>query len=408
MPASCSCRPIPESAPPTSPNTQLRDLALNGRNIHDLAKLIPGVAQPGGANEVSNLSAIGSYSINGNRVTMKDMSIDGSSVTRTDQQAQQVTINPDAVGEVKVLTSNYQAEYGKAGGGIVTVTTKGGGRDFHVDARWFHRHDSLNANSYFNNLSGRPRALYRYNYYGFDVSGPVYIPKSAFNRSKSKLFFFYNEEWYKQLMPQASAQNVEMPTALERNGDFSQSVNGNGAPIIVRDSGNCLGTSGSGTALPFPGNVIPKSCFFPGAQAVLNLFPTPNTSIGGNQYNYTSQVSSHYPRREDIVRVDYLLNDKNRLSGRLINNYDDQVLVYGTTTLSDELPDAGSGGPQRLGLQLRVHVHEHHLTHSDQRSHLRTRQVRHQHRAPPPMAFREPLPASIRRCCSPTPTSRMT
>ena len=108
---------------------------------------------------------------------MKDMSIDGSSVTRTDQQAQQVTINPDAVGEVKVLTSNYQAEYGKAGGGIVTVTTKGGGRDFHVDARWFHRHDSLNANSFFNNVAGRPRSLYRYNYYGFDVSGPIYLPK---------------------------------------------------------------------------------------------------------------------------------------------------------------------------------------------------------------------------------------
>ena len=137
--------------------TQLRDLALNGRNIHDLAKLIPGVSQPGGANEVSNLSAIGSYQINGSRVTMKDMSIDGSSITRTDQQAQQVTINPDAVGEIKILTSNYQAEYGKAAGGIVTVTTKGGGQDFHVDARYFRRHDSLNANSYFNNLQGHPR-----------------------------------------------------------------------------------------------------------------------------------------------------------------------------------------------------------------------------------------------------------
>ncbi len=193
---------------------QLRDIALNGRNIHDLAKIIPGVAQPGGANEVSNLSAIGSYSINGTRVTMKDMSIDGSSVTRTDQQAQQITINPDAVSEVKILTSNYQAEFGKAGGGIVTVTTKGGSQDFHADARWFHRNDSLNANSYFNNLAAHPRALYRYNYYGFDVSGPIYLPKwlGGFNRSRNKLFFFYNEEWYNQLTPQASAINVEMPT----------------------------------------------------------------------------------------------------------------------------------------------------------------------------------------------------
>jgi hypothetical protein len=336
--------------------TQLRDLALNGRNIHDLAKLIPGVSQPGGANEVSNLSAIGSYQINGARVTMKDMSIDGSSITRTDQQAQQVTINPDAVGELKILTSNYQAEYGKAAGGVVTVTTKGGGHDFHVDARYFRRHDSLNANSYFNNLAGRPRALYRYNYYGFDVSGPIYLPKflGGFNQSKQKLFFFYNEEWYKQLTPQASANNIEVPTAAERNGDFSQSVNGNGAPLIVKDTGNCLGNNGTGAAQPFPGNIIPKSCMFPGSQAVLNIFPAANTTIGGYQYNYTSQVSSHYPRREDIVRIDYLLNDKNRISGRWINNYDDQILSYGTTTLSYNFPTPGpvnrSGSGYNLAL----------------------------------------------------------
>jgi hypothetical protein len=324
--------------------TQLRDLALNGRNIHDLAKIVPGVAQPGGANEVSNLSAIGSYSINGARVTMKDMTIDGSSITRTDQQAQQVTINPDAVGEVKFLTSNYQAEYGKAGGGIVTVTTKGGGQDFHFDARWFHRNDSLNANSFFNNVAGHPRPLYRYNYYGFDVSGPIYLPKwlGGFNQSKTKLFFFYNEEWYNQLTPQASANNIEVPTALERQGNFSQSVNGTGQPIIIRDSGNCLGANVGGVAMPFPGNIIPKSCMFPGAQAVLNFFPMPNTTIGGNAYNYTSQVSSKYPRREDIVRIDYLLNQNNRLTGRYINNYDDQILSYGTTTLSYNFPTPGA------------------------------------------------------------------
>ncbi len=324
-------------------NTQLRDIALNGRNIHDLAKLIPGVAYPGGAAEVSNLSAIGNYSINGARVTMKDMTVDGSSITRTDQQAQQVTINPDAIGEVKILTSNYQAEYGKAAGGIVTVSTKGGSQQFHFDARYFRRHDSMNANSYFNNLAGHPRALYRYNYYGFDVGGPIYMPKKlgGFNSTKTKLFFFYNEEWYKQLTPQASANNVEMPTAAERNGDFSQSVNGNGAPIIVRDSGNCLGTNGTGTPNPFPGNVIPKSCMFPGSQSVLNFFPMPNTTIGGNLYNYTSQVSSHYPRREDIVRIDYQINEKNRIYGRFINNYDDQILSYGTTTLSYNFPTPG-------------------------------------------------------------------
>ena len=323
--------------------TQLRDLALNGRNINDLAKLIPGVAMPGGAAEVSNLSAIGNWQVNGSRVTMKDMTVDGSSITRTDQQAQQVTINPDAVGEINILTSNYQAEYGKAAGGIMTVTTKSGSQDFHFDLRWFHRHDSLNANSFFNNAQGHPRSLYRYNYYGADASGPIFLPKwlGGFNQARTKLFFFWNEEWYRQLTPQASADNVEMPTAAERNGDFSQSVNGNGAKIVIRDGGNCLGNNVSSTPAPFPGNIIPKSCFFPGSQAVLNLFPMPNTTIGGSLYNYTSQVSSKYPRREDIVRVDYVLNDKNRIYGRVIHNYDDQILTYGTTTLSDNFPTLG-------------------------------------------------------------------
>lgn len=323
--------------------TQLRDLALNGRNINDLAKLIPGVAMPGGSAEISNLSAIGNWQVNGSRVTMKDMTVDGSSITRTDQQAQQVTINPDAVGEINILTSNYQAEYGKAAGGIMTVTTKGGAQDFHFDARWFHRHDSLNANSFFNNTQGHPRSLYRYNYYGFDVSGPIYLPKflGGFNQSKTKLFFFWNEEWYNQLTPQASANNVEMPTALERSGDFSQSVNGNGQPLVVRDGGNCLGANANGTSAPFPGNKIPQTCFFPGSQAVLNLFPLPNSTIAGSLYNYSSQISSKYPRREDIVRVDYVLNDKNRIYGRIIHNYDDQILTYGTTTLSDNFPTFG-------------------------------------------------------------------
>jgi hypothetical protein len=143
------------------------------------------------------------------------------------------------------------------------------------------------------------------------------------------------------LTPQASAQNVEMPTALERNGDFSQSVNGNGAPILVRDGGNCLGANVGATIAPFPGNKIPQSCFYPGSQAILNMFPMPNTAIGGYQYNYTSQISSKYPRREDIVRVDYLITDKHRLTGRFINNYDDQILSYGTTTLSYNFPTLG-------------------------------------------------------------------
>ncbi len=130
----------------------------------------------------------------------------------------------------------------------------------------FHRHDSLNANSFFNNLQGHPRALYRYNYYGFDVSGPIYLPKllGGFNQSKTKLFFFYNEEWYKQLTPQASANNIEVPTAAERNGDFSQSVNGNGATDDHSRHRQLSGRQRSRAGTAFPGQHHSQVLLVPG------------------------------------------------------------------------------------------------------------------------------------------------
>ncbi|MCV5111555.1 hypothetical protein OFM52_30330, partial [Escherichia coli] len=87
--------------------------------------------------------------------------------------------------------------------------------------------------------------LYRYNYYGYDVSGPVYLPRfgeggPALWSGKNKLFFFWNQEFYRQLVPN-SARLIRVPTQAERNGDFSQTTDGNGQPIVVRDSLNCLG-----------------------------------------------------------------------------------------------------------------------------------------------------------------------
>jgi len=142
-----------------------------------------------------------------------------------------VTINPDAVAEVRVLTSNYQAEYGRAGGGFVQTTTRSGTNQYHASARYFRRHDSLNGNNFFNNVSGRPRNIYRYNFYGYDLGGPAPVLGEKGNR---KLFFFWSQEFYRQLVPEV-ARNIQVPTLPERQGDFSQSVDGTGARIFVRD-----------------------------------------------------------------------------------------------------------------------------------------------------------------------------
>ena len=316
-------------------NRQLRDLALNGRNVVDLFKTIPGVISSGvvanAASTVTNI--VGNFNINGTRALQHEYTLDGvTNLNLGNNTGALVSINPDAVEEVKVLTSNYQAEYGRAGGGYIALTTRGGTNEFHGGASYFRRHDSLNADSYFNDLRGGsadgfPRPLYRYNYYGWDLGGPVWIPK-VFN-GKNKLFFFISQEYYNQLVPQASSMNILVPTAAERTGDFSHSVDGGGKPITITDPT---------TSAPFPGNMIPMTRIYAPGQAILNFLPSSNTTAGGFPYNYTSQVPSAYPRRETILRGDYQIDSNTRLSLRWVHNYDDQQFAYGTTTASWNWP----------------------------------------------------------------------
>ncbi len=307
--------------------TQLRNIGLNGRNIIDLAKTIPGVISGGaasgsGASTVTNIT--GSFTINGTRNTQHEYTVDGvTNYNLGNNTGALVSVNPDALEEVKILTSNYQAEYGRSGGGFIALTTRSGTNEYHGAGRYFRRHDSLNANNFFNNARNIPRPLYRYNFYGWDFGGPV--PGVA----KDKLFFFINQEYYDQLVPQLASVNIRVPTEAERNGDFSRSVTGNGQAIIIRDPG---------TGQPFPNNIIPANRLYGPGQAILKLFPTPNTTAGGNAYNYTSQVPSSYPRRENVIRMDWQITSSTRLSGRWVYNYDDQQFAYGTTTASWNWP----------------------------------------------------------------------
>jgi hypothetical protein len=180
-------------------NRQLRDIGLNGRNVVDLMRTIPGVISGGvTANAASTVTNIaGGFSINGTRTAQHEYTIDGiTNLNLGNNTGALVSVNPDALEEVKVLTSNYQAEYGRSGGGFIALTTRGGTNQLHGGGRYFRRHDSLNANPFFNNLRGGsdrgfPRPLYRYNFYGWDLGGPIHIPKIV--RGKDKLFFFVSQ-----------------------------------------------------------------------------------------------------------------------------------------------------------------------------------------------------------------------
>jgi hypothetical protein len=157
-------------------------VAINGRNYHDFLKTLPGIVT-GNVNSGQVSSSTGSlsnFSVNGTRTNQKELTVDGSSDMDTGNNTDtHASLNPDAIAEVKVLTSNFQAEYGRAGGAFISVVSKSGTKEIHGGGRYFHRHESLNANNYFRNAQGRdargieiqPRNLYRYNSMGYEIGG---------------------------------------------------------------------------------------------------------------------------------------------------------------------------------------------------------------------------------------------
>jgi outer membrane receptor protein involved in Fe transport len=335
---------------------QIRDLALNGRSYHDFFKTLPGIVVTNvNGNQISDSTGgLRNFNVNGTRYNQKELTVDGSSNIDTGANADtHASINPDAIAEVKVLTSNYQAEYGRAAGAFIAVVTKSGTTDFHGGARYFHRHEGLNANNFFRNAQGlnangieaQPRTLYRYNNVGYDIGGPIYLPKKLFgplggsNKTRDKLFFYWNQEWYEQLAPEGT-RNIRVPTMAERNGDFSQTTDGNGNPITIIDpsTGSQFRDPTRATPNnPLGLNIIPQDQWYSSGQAILNLYPQPNVA-GNSRFNYTSAVSSRIPRREDIVRIDWNITDRTRLTGRFVNNTQNGALSYGTFVSEQSFP----------------------------------------------------------------------
>ncbi len=320
---------------------QLNDVALNGRMVLDYMKLIPGVVSTFNGSS-SGTGGLDQFNVNGTRANQHEFTIDGASNVDTGNNGgTHVTINTDAIEEVKILTSNYQAEFGKAGGGQISVVTKSGSNQFHGNGRWFHRNESLNANNWFanNNTPATPIALYRYNYFGYQIGGPVLIPGTNLNKNRDKLFFFWGQEYYRQLVPSGGIDQFRTPTALERAGDFSGDIltgttaldpsTHNPVPFL-----NCTATPAQGcvynptTGQAFPNNKIDPASLSADQQAIFNnvskilsLYALPNVAgAAPTAANYATQLSYSNPRREDILRLDYQVNDKNRFYGRWINN----------------------------------------------------------------------------------------
>jgi hypothetical protein len=230
----------------------IENLAVNGRDPLVLARLAPGIADASGGGMGMN--------VNGGRDNTMNYTVDGVSNIDTGNNGVLGSINLDAVEEFKILTNAYSAEYGRSSGAQVSLVTKSGGRDYRGSVYGYRRQESFNANSFINNRE-RGRALQsdptsrvglkpinRQADTGFTVGGPV--PMGGYNKERNRLFFFLAFENQGRNIPPANPNRVKVPTALERQGDFSQSVDNNNRPYnLIRDYQSglpCTATNTSG------------------------------------------------------------------------------------------------------------------------------------------------------------------
>jgi hypothetical protein len=326
-------------------NAALTNIANNGRQLFNFARLVPGALPQGTSGQ--EVGSVSGFTVNGMRPNSNNMTIDGvANIDTGDNGGNMATTNIDAVAEFKVLTNSYAAEYGRATGAQVQVVTKSGSRDFHGSGYWYGRRSDWNANSWTNKrvTPEIPKVKANRNDGGYTIGGPVFFP--GFNEDKRKLFFFFSQEYQRRTDPLASARETRVPTALERAGDFSQSVDASGNPFpYIRDYTTGLPCNASDTRGCFQDGgrlgKIPANRLYQPGMAILNIYPQANASGLGAGMNFTSQEATDSPRREDLLRMDYQITDKWRVTGRYMNTNFNPLQAYGTTWAgngSDQLP----------------------------------------------------------------------
>ena len=300
----------------------INDLPLNGRNYTFLARLVPGatVGQPEGR----GLNANGWFTANGTRPAQNNYMLDGIDNNTNDVDflagAAYVLKPPiDAIGEFKLQTNNFSAEFGRAGGAVLNASIKSGTNQFHGSLWEFLRNDKLDANDFFINESGQPKGAFKQNQFGFTAGGPII---------KNKLFFFgdYEGTRIRQAVPETGNT---VPTLAERDSGFT-----NFSDLIALQSGSLndatgksypLGTifdpattasigGGQYVRTPFAGNIIPANRLDPNAVKLLDLFPAPTQSGLYNNYNVNANAFTNVNAFD--VRVDEYATEKDQIFGR--------------------------------------------------------------------------------------------
>ena len=317
------------------------NIQTKGRDAYGLMAILPGVQDTNFNRDFAQRQSASGITINGASFQLKDIRFDGiNAQDESGQSNSYVNPNVDAVGEVQVISSGYTAENGRAVGGLISFTTKSGTNQFKVSTSYNARRDRFNSKDYFRIVNNQPKPVYDVNIYGYTFGGPAVIPGLVDSRKATKkLFFFVSQEFTSDTRPTSTLRS-NLPTALERSGDFSKTFQTSGALQVITDPE---------TKNPFPGNVIRPERISPLGLAMLNLLPMPNgiqNLQAGQQFTSNSayDTSPEHGRVSNVLRLDQVFSERTRASFRVLTT----SRTSGSTTASPrhwpfDQPHAGLG-----------------------------------------------------------------
>ncbi|HLZ50058.1 MAG TPA: carboxypeptidase regulatory-like domain-containing protein [Candidatus Acidoferrum sp.] len=293
----------------TITGTQVRELQLNNRNFIQLVALQPGVSSTEGDQVgFGGISATLAVSVNGNRTSANNWTVDGADINDSGSNLTIVNVpSIDALAEFTLERSTYDAQYGRSAGGQVNVVTKSGTSEFHGDAYEFVRNDLFNANTFLLDKAGKPKPPFRYNDFGYTIGGPIFIP-GHYNADKTKTFFFFSEEWRRTKTPSAVVATLPNPQELTGNFQGIATLNAASAPA------GCI-----------TGNQISASCFSANAKAyIANVYSkfTPDAGCAASALGCaaTLAISPTNNTRQEIVRLDQKITNKVQVFGRYMQD----------------------------------------------------------------------------------------
>lgn len=315
----------------------VQDLPLQGRNVFDLIGLTAGVQTSplGEGRVVSSGSATGlavfnaaDISINGGRFRTNEFLIDGISVMTPVQNAFAISPTPDSTLEFKVMTNAFGPQFGRSGGGVVNVVTKGGTSEFHGSLYEFFRNDRLRANNFFANARGQQRGIFHFNMFGGAIGGPI---------RQNRTFFFADYQGHRE-GASFGGRSLTIPTAAQRQGDFSAVRSAANRPVLIYDPFTTrAAANGRLIRDVYAGNRIPVSRIDRAAAAIQRHIPEPNRPGDGpaliNNWVYAPNETT--ASNQWSARVDHRFSDNHNIFFRATRNTGDSFNTGEFNTIAD-------------------------------------------------------------------------